>query len=131
MTQFKNGDEYIMEVTFTEDMVNQFSILSGDNNPIHMDDNKVDIKYHKKRIVHGMLIGAFFSNIIGTKLPGFGTVYISQNFDFIKPVYVGETVMILVRIKRIIMNFAILETQCFDMKKELLVNGTAKVMIPI
>lgn len=131
MTQFKNGDEYIMEVTFTEDMVNQFSILSGDNNPIHMDDNKVDIKYHKKRIVHGMLIGAFFSNIIGTKLPGFGTVYISQNFDFIKPVYVGETVMILVRIKRIIMNFAILETQCFDMKKELLVNGIAKVMIPI
>lgn len=131
MTQFKNGDEYIMEVTFTGDMVNQFSILSGDNNPIHMDDNKVDIKYHKKRIVHGMLIGAFFSNIIGTKLPGFGTVYISQNFDFIKPVYVGETVMILVRIKRIIMNFAILETQCFDMKKELLVNGIAKVMIPI
>lgn len=131
MTQFKNGDEYIMEVTFTEDMVNQFSILSGDNNPIHMDDNKVDIKYHKKRIVHGMLIGAFFSNIIGTKLPGFGTVYISQNFDFIKPVYVGETVMIIVRIKRIIMNFAILETQCFDMKKELLVNGIAKVMIPI
>ena len=113
MKQFKNGDEYIMNITFTEDIVNQFALLSGDNNPIHMNDREVDIKYHKKRIVHGMLIGAFFSNIIGTKLPGFGTIYVSQNFDFIKPVYVGETITILVRIKKIIMNFAILETKCF------------------
>jgi len=75
-------------------------------------------------------LASLFSAVIGVELPGNGTIYISQSFNFTKPIYVGSTVKLSVKIKKIIVDFAILETNCYDLKGELLIEGEAKVVLP-
>jgi len=130
MKEFKVGDEIQVIKEITEENIKAFSLLSGDINPIHLDDKKINKKYHKKKIAHGMYLASLFSALIGVELPGNGTIYISQSFNFTKPIYVGSTVKLNVKIKKIIVDFAILETNCYDLKGDLLIEGEAKVVLP-
>ncbi|MGV3344212.1 MaoC family dehydratase [Enterobacteriaceae bacterium LUAb1] len=78
--------------TITDLDVKIFAELSGDHNPVHIDEEYAATSRFKKRIAHGLISGSFFSALFGTKLPGPGCVYVSQSFQFKKPVYLGDTV---------------------------------------
>ena len=74
------------------DDIQQFADVSGDNNPVHINDEFAATTRFKKRIAHGMLSASFISTVVGTKLPGPGCIYVSQDLKFRAPVYIGDTV---------------------------------------
>lgn len=79
--------------TITERDIEVFAELSGDNNPVHLDEEFAAGTIFKKRIAHGFLTGALFSTVLGTKLPGPGCIYMSQSLKFRAPVYIGDEVV--------------------------------------
>ncbi len=79
--------------TITNEDVLAFAALSGDVNPVHLDDAFAASTIFKKRIAHGFLTGALFSTVLGTKLPGPGCIYLSQGLKFRAPVYIGDEVV--------------------------------------
>jgi len=79
--------------TITDEDVRAFAELSGDINPVHIDDDFAAGTMFKKRIAHGFLTGALFSTVLGTKLPGPGCIYMSQTMKFKGPVYIGDEVV--------------------------------------
>lgn len=79
--------------TITEADVTLFAGVSGDTNPLHLNETFASQTRFRSRIVHGMLTTSLWSTLVGTRLPGPGAAYMSQELKFIKPVHVGETVM--------------------------------------
>lgn len=78
--------------TISESDVYLFAGISGDNNPVHINEEYAQTTMFKKRIVHGMLSAALISTVAGTRLPGPGCIYIDQSMKFKAPVYIGDTV---------------------------------------
>ena len=78
--------------TITDADVKAFSGISGDRNPIHLDEQYAEKSRYKKRIAHGLMTASYFSALFGTKIPGEGCVYVSQSLNFKRPVYLGDTV---------------------------------------
>ena len=87
------GMEVSYTQTITDSDVKAFSGISGDKNPVHMDDEYAKNSRYKKRIAHGMLSASFFSALFGTKIPGEGCVYVAQSLRFKRPVYLDDTVV--------------------------------------
>jgi 3-hydroxybutyryl-CoA dehydratase len=87
------GMEASVSKTITDADVTAFAELSGDVNPVHLDDAFAADTIFKKRIAHGFLTGALFSTVLGTKLPGPGCIYLSQGLKFRAPVYIGDEVI--------------------------------------
>ena len=79
--------------------IEAFAEVSGDNNPVHLDDAYAKGTAFGERIAHGMLSGAYISAILGTKLPGPGAIYLSQSLRFRRPVKVGDLVVARATIK--------------------------------
>lgn len=98
----------------TNDVLN-FAKVSKDANPLHLDEEFVKNTIFKKPIVHGMLIGAFFSKVIATDLPGAGSVYINQDLTFLKPIYhnCDITIKVVVVELKEAKKIVILKTECF------------------
>lgn len=130
MYSFFIGQEVTEEHIFSQEDVKEFATLSGDNNPIHLDEKYAARTRYGKPIVHGILITGLFSKLIGTQLPGEGSIYLEQNTQFCKPVYVGEKVITRVRIIDVNLetNRLELETNVYNTKRELVIKGTAKVL---
>ncbi|MDY0200227.1 MAG: MaoC family dehydratase [Bacteroidales bacterium] len=84
----KQGDTYTHSVKFTQADVVKFAEVTGDFNPIHLDQEYASKTMFKKPIVHGFLSGAVFSMVFGTLFPGEGTIYLSQEMKFFAPVFV-------------------------------------------
>ncbi len=84
--------------TVTEAMIAAFAELSGDHNPLHVDEAFAQASPLKGRVAHGMLAAGFVSAVIGGELPGAGTIYISQSLRFLRPVRPGDTVVVQVKI---------------------------------
>jgi 3-hydroxybutyryl-CoA dehydratase len=78
--------------------IRQFAEVSGDTNPVHLDDEFAATTRFTKRIAHGMLSGSYISTVVGTKLPGPGCLYVSQTLKFRAPVYIGDEVTATVSI---------------------------------
>ncbi|MDX9731187.1 MAG: MaoC family dehydratase [Bdellovibrionales bacterium] len=87
---FKVGDSASVTVTVTDELVRAFADLSGDMNPIHMDDSYARKTRFGKRIAHGAILGSLLSRVAGTKLPGPGTIVISQDIRYKSPCYIGD-----------------------------------------
>ena len=85
----------------TRDDVRRFSELSGDTNPIHLDKEYAKETRYKKNIAHGLMCASYFSGIFGTKLPGLGSIYVSQSLKFKRPIYIGDKVDVIVNITEI------------------------------
>lgn len=96
--KFKVGDADTVTVTITDEMVRAFAVLSGDDNPVHLDDAFAAKTRFGKRIAHGMLLGALLSRVAGTKIPGPGTIVISQDIRYKEPCYIGDTVTAEIKI---------------------------------
>ncbi|MDO4794036.1 MAG: MaoC family dehydratase [Filifactor alocis] len=88
--EIKVGDSAKISKCFFEEDVVDFADLSTDNNPIHLDKQYAEQTIFKKNIVHGMLVSSLISSVLGTKLPGEGSIYLKQSLEFLKPVYLGE-----------------------------------------
>lgn len=90
--EIKEGDRVVSKSLISEQMVTAFSALIGDTESFHVCDEAAAITVFKKRIAHGVHLATFISTLVGQQLPGFGTIYCSQTYDFRKPVYLNETI---------------------------------------
>lgn len=117
--------------TITDADVKQFAGLSGDHNPVHIDEVYAENSRYKKRIAHGLISASFFSAIFGTKLPGKGCVYVGQNLNFKRPVYLGDTVTATVTVSSIdaLKKRVFFNTKC-TVKNKVVIDGTAEIFIP-
>lgn len=89
----KVGDSYSLSTIISRDMVLDFAKISGDNNPIHIDEEYAAGTPFKKTIAHGYLVGSLFSRILGCEFPGNGTIYLKQSMKFLAPVYIEDTII--------------------------------------
>jgi 3-hydroxybutyryl-CoA dehydratase len=124
------GDMAVFSKTITDFDIYQFAGLTGDFNPMHIDNEFAKKTFFKERIAHGLLTGSFISTVLGMKLPGPNSIYLSQNFKFTAPVKIGDTVKATVEVvekwddKKIIR----LKTQVMNQRQEMVVDGEAVVM---
>ncbi len=126
---FKIGDTATLSKTITDDEIRIFADLVGDHNSVHVDDDFAQKSRFGRRIAHGMLSASLISAALGSKLPGAGAVYLSQTFQFVAPVYPGDTVTARVTITKIREDKPIitLETVCTNQHGEPVVKGEAVV----
>ncbi len=117
--------------TITDADVKNFAGVSGDHNPIHVSDEFAEASRYKKRIAHGLISGSFFSGLFGTKLPGPGCVYVSQSFNFKRPVYLGDTVTATATVKEIDIKKrrVYFDTIC-TVRNKTVIDGVAELYIP-
>jgi 3-hydroxybutyryl-CoA dehydratase len=116
--------------TITEADILMFAAVSGDTNPVHIDAEAAAASMFKERIAHGMLSASLISTVLGTRLPGPGTVYLGQSLKFRAPVKIGETVTATVKVTALdpAKRRATLETIC-TVKGKPVVEGEASVMV--
>lgn len=127
----KIGDEFSTERHVTDDLVRKFAEVSGDYNPIHLDEEFAAKTRFGKRIAHGMLSGAFISAVLGNEFKERKIVYLSQTMRFKAPVYLGDTVTASATVTHIREDKGIvtLATLCTNQNGETLVEGEGIVMI--
>ena len=124
------GDTATMSREITDEDIHAFADLTGDHNPGHLDDEYASATRFGRRIAHGMLGASLISALLANKLPGRGTVYLSQNLQFVAPVYPGDTVTARVTVTKIREDkpLVTLETVCFNQRDEQLIRGEAVVL---
>ena len=131
LEDIKIGMEVSYSQTITDADVKAFSGISGDKNPVHMDDEYASNSRYKKRIAHGMMSASFFSSLFGTKIPGEGCVYVAQSLRFKRPVYLGDTVKAIVAVKDIDLKRrrVFFDTIC-KVKNKVVIDGEAELYVP-
>lgn len=132
--QFKDlyiGQSYSETRIFTHEEIAVFSQLSHDTNPLHTDPEYAQKSLFGQTIVPGFLTASLFSAIIGTQMPGNGTIYLNQNLSFVRPVYPMQEVVATVTVKELYSEKrrALLETLCTDRDGNRLIEGSALVKI--
>ena len=129
---YQTGDGFSFKKYISVEDVKQFAEIVGDLNPIHLDAEFAEKTFFKKRIVHGAFLAGLISKILGMDFPGQGTVYLSQNSVFKRPVYVDTTVRVEVKVTEVIIEKRrlILETNILNENNEICVTGSATVWIP-
>ncbi len=131
LEELRVGMTAVYSKTVTESDINLFCAISGDTNPLHLDYEYAKSTMFGGPIAHGMLSASFISTVIGTKLPGPGCVYISQNCRFRAPVRAGDTVRARATIEEIMpeRRRVLLKTVC-TVGETVVVDGDALVMLP-
>ena len=117
--------------SFSSDDVNNFSKLSGDVNPVHLDEDYAKGTVFGARIVHGAFVSSFFSTIFANQLPGPGCIYLMSENKFLKPVYLNESVLFKVEVIDVVVEKkrVIFKTTAISKNQECLI-GTAELYIP-
>ena len=125
------GQQESFMIIITESMVEKFSNLSGDLNPLHMDNEFAESSSFKKRIVHGMLLASFFSQLIGMKLPGKNALYFSQTLNFRSPCYIDDEIKVIGKVieKSDSTQIITVSTSIFNKSKTCLIDGIAKIIV--
>ena len=131
LDELSTGMEASYVTTVTEAHIVMFAGVSGDTNPIHLDEEFAAATMFRGRIAHGMLSAGFISTVIGTKLPGNRSIYMNQSLAFKRPVRVGDTVRATVKITAIDTerNHVLLGTGC-TVKGKQVISGEARIMVP-
>ena len=124
------GMESTMEKIVTLDDIKKFSEVSGDFNPVHLDEEFAKKTIFKGRIAHGFLTASFISTIIATELPGPGSVYLKQSLKFLAPVYINEKIIVKVRIIEINLEKKKVKliTECLK-NKTVVLTGEAEILL--
>lgn len=130
--EIKIGDSASLTRTLTEKDIQVFAIMSGDINPAHVDAEYAQSEMFHKIIGHGMWGAALISTVLGTQLPGPGTIYINQSLKFKKPVAIGDTltVTVIAAEKKAEKNRIIFSCECMNQKNEVVIEGQAEVIAP-
>ena len=126
------GDSAKFSKTISDSDVYLFAGVTGDFNPAHVDEEYAKNTYFKTRIAHGMLTASFISTVIGTMLPGPGTIYMQQAVKFLAPVHIGDTITARAEISEIDMDKkkVRLKTICTNQEGTTVVDGEALVSPP-
>lgn len=125
------GDSGSFEKTLCESDVYLFAGITGDFNPAHINEKESLRTKFGGRIVHGMLTGSLISTVIGTKMPGTGTIYLKQDLEFLKAVRLGDTVRAEVEVMEKLEKGRVkLRTRCYNQNDELVIDGDAIVLPP-
>ncbi len=132
IAELTEGETATFTKTVSEADVYMYAGVTGDLNPAHINEAYAENTFFKTRIAHGMLLGGFISAVIGTQLPGPGTIYVNQELSFKAPVFFGDTVTAVVEVTEINeeKNRVILKTICVNEAGKLLVDGSALVSPP-
>ena len=127
----KVGQTGEMSKTVTARDIELFAEVSGDNNPVHLDEAYAKTTMFKTRIAHGLLGAGFISAVFGTVMPGPGTIYMSQNLRFKAPVKIGDTVTAKCTVSEIDLakKRVKFDTQCLVGGKPV-IEGDALLMVP-
>jgi len=129
---FNQGDEYKFERYISADDVKKFAEVVGDLNPIHLDVEFAESSFFKKRIVHGAFLAGLISKVLGMDFPGPGTVYISQNSIFKRPVFVDTKVTVEVKVTQVLVENRrlVLDTNILNSEGKVCLAGSATVWLP-
>ena len=124
------GDSANFSKTISEFDIYQFAGLTGDFNPMHMNKEFAATTFFEDRIAHGLLTGSFISTVLGMKLPGPNSIYLSQSFKFTAPVKIGDTIHAIVKVieKQDEKKFIKLKTEVWNQHNKMVVDGEALVM---
>lgn len=128
----KIGDLAEFTKTVSETDIYLYAGVSGDFNPAHINEEYAKETFFKTRIAHGMLPAGFISTVIGTKLPGPGTIYLDQSLKFLAPVRIGDTITARVEVKEIMAerNKVRLKTACINQDGITVLEGEGVVSPP-
>src|SRR3954451_6962859 len=125
------GQTAVYAKTVTEADVVLFAGISGDTNPVHLNDEFASTTQFKGRIAHGILTASFISTVLGTRLPGPGCIYLSQNLKFKAPVRIGDTVQaqvtgtdVVVEKRRVVLKTVL------SVGDTVVIDGDAMLMVP-
>ncbi|AXX96286.1 GNAT family N-acetyltransferase [Arcobacter ellisii] len=118
--------------TITDSDIKSFAGLSGDRNPVHLDENYAKNSRFKNRIAHGMMTASYFSALFGTKIPGEGCVYTHQSLNFKRPVYINDTVEAIVTVTEVDIEKRKVrfKTVC-KVDNKIVTDGEAELYVPI
>lgn len=124
------GKIYEFNRTISRDDILAFAKLTGDFNPLHVDEYFGKNSNFKQNIVHGMLVGSLFSTLVGMYCPGKNSLYLGQTLNFKQPVYIGDTLVVrgMVLAKNDSINLVTLKTEVCR-GNEVVVTGEAKVKV--
>ena len=130
--ELKVGDTARFSKTISESDVYLFAGITGDLNPAHVNEDYAKDTFFKTRIAHGMLSASFISTVVGTMLPGPGTIYMRQEVSFKAPVKFGDTVTAIVEVVEIMADKkqVRLKTYCINQGNTTVVDGEALVSPP-
>lgn len=128
------GQEGFFYKYISEQDVELFAEVSGDKNPLHLDEEYAQTTRFHGRIAHGMIGAGIISAAIAGVLPGPGTIYLNQTLNFERPVRIGDRVTARVKVEKIEMKktfkLATLETTCVNQDNEVVISGRALVIPP-
>jgi 3-hydroxybutyryl-CoA dehydratase len=118
--------------TITETDIVLYAGLTGDMNPLHIDEVAATSSRFGKRVAHGMLTAGLISAVLGMKLPGPGAIYLSQWLQFTRPVHIGDTVTAKVAVAELFAEKrrAKLATTCTNQDGKTVIEGEAMVLLP-
>jgi 3-hydroxybutyryl-CoA dehydratase len=130
--EIRIGDSCFIEKIFSENDIFLYSELSEDTNPIHLDVEVAKCSMFGRRIVHGMLVAGLISGVLGTRLPGTGSIYMEQSLKFKAPVFWGDRIRAIVTVVEIIeeKNICKLETVCVNQDGHCVIDGLAVMLLP-
>jgi len=131
LRDFAIGEKAQTRKAISEDDVASFANLTGDFNPVHLDDEYAQKTRFRGRIIHGMLTAGLISAVLGMKLPGPGCIYLSQDLKFIRPARIGDTLTAEVEVERWDASKKIvgLKTRCYNQEGEDVVTGSAMLLV--
>ena len=132
VAQINVGDTAEFSKTVTESDVYLYAGITGDLNPAHLNETFAKDTFFKTRIAHGMLTAGFISGVVGTQLPGHGTIYITQNLTFLAPVHFQDTITARVEVLEVITekNRVRLRTTCTNQDGVIVMDGEALASPP-
>jgi 3-hydroxybutyryl-CoA dehydratase len=130
INEIKVGDEASFTKTITETDVYNYAGVTGDFNPAHINESFAKETMFKGRIAHGMIAAGLISTVLGTRLPGPGCIYVSQDLKFTAPVRFGDTITAKVEVEEtnIEKNRVKLNTVCTNQKDDVVLKGKAELM---
>ena len=125
------GDKFSISKQITDQVVRAFAELSGDYNPIHLDEEFARTTRFGKRIAHGMICGALVSAVLGNEFKERKIVYLGQTLKFVAPVFIDDTITATATVAHIRedKNIVTVETVCTNQTGETVVTGEGKIMI--
>ena len=128
--KIKLGDSAEITKTISQTDVQTFADLTGDHNPVHVDEEFAKTTRFGRRIAHGMLTASLISAVLANHLPGEGSVYLGQTLKFVAPVFPGDEITARVTVREVREDKPILklETVCVNQRDELVIRGEATVL---